>query len=462
MVSRLASVEIDKLFGLYERRVPVNTDRHITAIIGPNGSGKTVCLRMINALYTKNYAFFTQVPFEEARFYFTGGEKVVVRANVMPPEGAVSSRLNGDRAKKTVEFIFSNSVGHVVSWFPVQLDPSNKAVRDISRFLPFLTRADADKWVDDRDGEELSLALILSRYSNRLPKAALENLKAAEPAEFLALTEPVHCQLIETQRLLASASDVVDPDEHYGFRRARAEQNLAIRHKAEKLNAILGATLADYATLSQSLDRSFPRRVLEAQGRPALSGEELRKELEALDAQRQALMSAGIINTEFEPVAVNSGPIDPGVAKVLEIYAQDAQRKLAKFASLLEKINLFKEMIEDRFMDKFIRIDRQNGFEISSKSGRSIPLGRLSSGEQHQLILFFDLIFDIQENSLILIDEPELSLHVTWQKSFIDSLQRMIALTPFDVILATHSPSLVAKNFSLAVELGEVDVPSDD
>jgi predicted ATP-binding protein involved in virulence len=86
-----------------------------------------------------------------------------------------------------------------------------------------------------------------------------------------------------------------------------------------------------------------------------------------------------------------------------------------------------------------------------------VPLDRLSSGEQHQLILTFDLLFEVTENFLILIDEPELSLHVTWQKSFIESLRRIISLNGFDVLLATHSPAVVARHFNLAIELGPVD-----
>lgn len=86
-----------------------------------------------------------------------------------------------------------------------------------------------------------------------------------------------------------------------------------------------------------------------------------------------------------------------------------------------------------------------------------MPLEKLSSGEQHQLILVFDLLFEVTRDSLILIDEPELSLHVAWQKTFIDTITRIIALNAFDVLLATHSPALVAKHFNLAVELGPVD-----
>src|SRR5690349_22975449 len=42
---------------------------------------------------------------------------------------------------------------------------------------------------------------------------------------------------------------------------------------------------------------------------------------------------------------------------------------------------------------------------------RPIDVEALSSGEQHELVLLFDLIFRVEKNTLVLIDEPELSLH---------------------------------------------------
>jgi predicted ATP-binding protein involved in virulence len=141
----------------------------------------------------------------------------------------------------------------------------------------------------------------------------------------------------------------------------------------------------------------------------------------------------------------------------LEIYVRDASKKLDVFNNLRSRLDLFKELIEKRFSDKTIQIDRESGFRIVSHTTAAVPLEKLSSGEQHQLILVFDLLFEVTENSLILIDEPELSLHVTWQKTIIESLQRIIALNAFDVLLATHSPAVVAKHFNLSVELGPVD-----
>jgi predicted ATPase len=216
-------------------------------------------------------------------------------------------------------------------------------------------------------------------------------------------------------------------------------------------------TLTTYANLSQSLDRSFPLRVFEAQGSAKLAEDQLRKELTQLDKRRQALMDAGILDTDYKAVTLRGGNIERGVAMALEMYVKDAVQKLDVFNTLRARLDLLKDLIQKRVIDKIVQIDRESGFKIISKTGLEVPLDKLSSGEQHQLILVFDLLFEVKEDSLILIDEPELSLHVTWQKTFIESLSRIIALNAFDVLLATHSPAIVARHFSLAVELGPVD-----
>jgi predicted ATP-binding protein involved in virulence len=54
---------------------------------------------------------------------------------------------------------------------------------------------------------------------------------------------------------------------------------------------------------------------------------------------------------------------------------------------------------------------------------------------------------------LILIDEPELSLHVAWQVQFLKDLARVIKLSSFDVLLATHSPQIIDTRWDLTVEL---------
>ena len=69
----------------------------------------------------------------------------------------------------------------------------------------------------------------------------------------------------------------------------------------------------------------------------------------------------------------------------------------------------------------------------------------LSSGEKQIVALIGSLIFTSSnaQPEVIVIDEPELSLHLTWQEIFVDAILK--AQPNFQFILATHSPTIIAK-----------------
>ncbi|MFN7281013.1 MAG: AAA family ATPase, partial [Acetobacteraceae bacterium] len=208
--------------------------------------------------------------------------------------------------------------------------------------------------------------------------------------------------------------------------------------------------------LSQSLDRTFPRRVIQNRSLPV--PERLKEDLQELDDLRRKLMEAGILDTEQDEVLPPSTQFDKALAALLSVYVEDTKRKLSSLSPILERITLFRKLIEDRFQPKAISISRELGFAVTrvGKAGRlDIPLEKLSSGEQHQLVLFFELLFQTKPGTLILIDEPELSLHVSWQKKFIPDLLKIIELNKFDVLLATHSPQLIGWWDDIVVDLGE-------
>jgi len=129
------------------------------------------------------------------------------------------------------------------------------------------------------------------------------------------------------------------------------------------------------------------------------------------------------------------------------------------FDSLSEKISLLMTIINTRFNYKHLEITRDEGFVFTTSQRRILPPDNLSSGEQHVVMLLYELLFKVEPDSLILIDEPELSLHVVWQQHFIHDLQDIIRLAGFDVLIATHSPQIIHDRWDLAVELKG---PSDE
>jgi len=432
--ARLARVRVQNLFGNIDLDIPFNLDARITAIIAPNGMGKTVCLRLINALFRHQWSVFSSTDFAEIEFTFSDESRVVCRH--------LDRDESSDDGEPSVEFFSWTSKGQD-RWAPKNSNQTVPNIVRVEHYLPFLTRVGPSRWVHDHTRQSFTLQELLDLYGEQLPESVVASINP-KPSDILAeLTDGIDCHLIETQRLLILPDDRRSPT-----------STLAISRKAQTLKTIVSRELASYATLSQSLDRSFPRRVI--QEGAVLPPEDLKASLAQLDELRRQLMEAGILDTENDDAFSPPDAVDAAVAAVLSVYVSDTRRKLRSLSNILEKITLFKELIDERFRPKYISVDKDKGFTVTRGDDLVIPLDKLSSGEQHQLVLFFELLFELKENALILIDEPELSLHVGWQKKFIPDLKRIIELNHFDVLLATHSPQLIGHWDELVVEFGDI------
>ncbi|WP_353629087.1 ATP-binding protein [Klebsiella quasipneumoniae] len=82
---------------------------------------------------------------------------------------------------------------------------------------------------------------------------------------------------------------------------------------------------------------------------------------------------------------------------------------------------------------------------IFKKNDQDINMEELSSGELSILFSILKINSEIEDGSLILIDEPELSLHPAWQSQIIPSLEKCFSsYTGCHFVIATHSPLVVS------------------
>ena len=84
-----------------------------------------------------------------------------------------------------------------------------------------------------------------------------------------------------------------------------------------------------------------------------------------------------------------------------------------------------------------------------------IDLENLSSGEQNEIIILYKLIFDVPSDIILLIDEPEISLHVIWQEEFMTDLEEIAKVRQQQMIIATHSPQIIGNRWKLCYDLTE-------
>ncbi len=91
---------------------------------------------------------------------------------------------------------------------------------------------------------------------------------------------------------------------------------------------------------------------------------------------------------------------------------------------------------------KKFSLNEDGEFRIKSKN-RQIRLQDLSSGEKHIMTILGRATLSKVNGAVFVADEPELSLHLDWQRKILSSIKRLSPLS--QIIVATHSPSIFTK-----------------
>jgi predicted ATP-binding protein involved in virulence len=316
-------------------------------------------------------------------------------------------------------------------------------IRQIQRYLPF-TRTEKGVWYDARTGKETAIDDILHEYSDQLPPEITQKLVKFNSPIANSLLDSIQVHLIKEQRLFKK---VLNTNAQRREFREEAVMTETIKTYAAELKDLINVFSQRSFFETQKLDSSYPLRLTSEKN--ILTQQEYEARYTPLKDKQEKLKSFGLYESKQE--FLNYTTED---AKALSVYLKDFEIKLSVFDDLLEKLELFTEILNlRRFTYKLIQINREKGFYFRTQTGEDLELDQLSSGEQHEVVLLYELIFNVKQNVLVLIDEPEISLHVSWQKEFLSDLLRIIRLQNIQVVIATHSPAIINDRWDLVHNL---------
>jgi predicted ATPase len=110
------------------------------------------------------------------------------------------------------------------------------------------------------------------------------------------------------------------------------------------------------------------------------------------------------------------------------------------------RITMLFALVDELFTHtgKKIEIDSSNKIVFNTDNG-IIQLEQLSSGEKQLLIILFKVFLMDNQPFILLMDEPEISLHISWQQDLIATLRKLNSNC--QLIIATHSPSIFGKGW---------------
>jgi ABC-type cobalamin/Fe3+-siderophores transport system ATPase subunit len=435
---RLREFEVKGLFGLFDHTIPLNFEQRITIIHAPNGYGKTVILKLLAGFFGGSLEIFRHVEFDSISFLFDDGHAISMMA--LPNK---DSDLPGF---KVTDSINGSTINAWEGWGLERETRRHLSLLD--RHLPHLARIGPREFRDLRTGDSMGYFEVLERNLSLLPPEIRNQI--APPDWLTQRRGSIHCELIETRRLMTLQKH--DSPSHWQDRPAFIP---AVRTFSDELSGLIEKTLADGQNVSAALDRTLPKRVLSRLGTDAEppGEEELRDRLAKLEQLRARLSEVGLLDQSDDSALISQESFDEPTRKFLAEYATDAEQKLHSYDWILPRLELLKRIINDHFTFKTMSVARKSGFIFTDARRRRVALEALSSGEQHELVLVYRLLFKTQPGTLLLVDEPEISLHIAWQKKFLADLRQIIALSAMDVVLATHSPQLIGGYLDLAIQL---------
>lgn len=185
----------------------------------------------------------------------------------------------------------------------------------------------------------------------------------------------------------------------------------------------------DADTIRFDIIRSFDR--------PLLSSDALGK----LDRSLLTELDCQLFNLQrrYLDYQVNIGN---RIISALQSGSSDAAVEAQKLSAQKQK---FQDLVDDLFSEtgkKLIRTENEIRF---SQIGEIVHPTQLSSGEKQILCILLTVLVEDMQPYVLLMDEPEVSLHIDWQERLIEMI---LELNPnVQIILTTHSPAVIMKGW---------------
>ena len=452
---QIKQISVTGLFGIFDHIIPLKMDERITIVHGPNGFGKTAMLRILNGFFNSKYSVLRKIPFDIFRIEMSNESHIEIVKTL--------NTQNKSGSKKQVTFNFH--VNDQIETHSLKMTgiPSelNFPVEMLDDMIPGLRRINNRNWRYIPTNEVLSLEDVVDRFEDNINifegDFTDSNKSQKEPEWLKDLKSEIDIRLIESQRLL----NVESANSVKVYSRSASTMSTVVSYSNE-LAHLMQNKFTEYGVIAQTLDETFPRRLVNQKIPSSLTDEQIRNQLDELEETRSRLLEVGLLdkieNSDF--LIKPQDTINESDRNVLAVYVEDIDKKLNVFDVIARKLGLLRKIVNGKFAYSYkdISFDKRNGFVFktlhkNSYGHETLSPTDLSSGEQHELILLYELLFKAKSNSLVLIDEPELSLHVGWQVQFLKDLQEITKLADLDILMATHSPDLIQDRWDLSVEL---------
>jgi predicted ATPase len=404
----LSSFSIDGLFGYLNHQIifpdpEANGEPSLLIIEGQNGSGKTTILKMVSGIVNGlDFGEFRKFPFRQASLEFSNGERIGVERRDDP-------------------------------MFPIQA-----TFRDMT--VPLRNKSDVERY---------------SPEETRL----IDNYRAVA----LPLVNNIKFDLIPIERATYTAelNEELTMDPRTGkFRRNQREQMIL----AGRVRDFLRDAQVNYRRFFQADDLELLPRILRSfeNDQSAPSADKLISKVSKSLEQNKLSKRFGLETNDRELETLLSLLETPNHSSsqqslsVLSAYTESHESLSNSRNLIANRLVQFENIMDEFLVGKSVKINSRDGLSIIGTSG-TLTERNLSSGEFHFLYMMVAALLCQRTGTIIAIDEPELSLHVSWQRRLVSGLSKCAAGASPLFFLATHATAISANHKYAVQQLSAIE-----
>lgn len=201
---------------------------------------------------------------------------------------------------------------------------------------------------------------------------------------------------------------------------------------------------------------------------------DISKEIDNLEIRAKSYAKMGFIpETDYTKVKEKLNKVKISnrapAANILMPYIEIQKNRLDALDYLFETVDYFVESLNNYLYKKCVVYTVNKGFEFYQSTGYGDPIlnfyhdpidiKKLSSGERQLLRLFSMVIRKSNVCPIIIIDEPEISLNIKWQRRLLSTLNYFVRKSHAQFLIATHSFEIIASHTEHTVKVGEPYLP---
>ena len=402
----MKGIHVKGLFGRFDYDIQL-AEGSTTILTGPNGFGKSTILQCIYAVANSDLEFFLKLDFKEIEILMLDEEEnlqiVKCQDNLVINGQEISAHdiiaLKKNRMRDHPVYIMEGTSGKI----------SEKIVRRVDT------------------GEEIVSQTIYSMCQ-----------KIGE------------IRFIKEQRLIREDDQLSIRQRNRWEEPRRREVQIVDQIPLELMSQIRKAS-QEYSKVANDLDSTFPQRLFNERNK--ISEEQFNQKLAVMQKKMENLQKYGISNIgKLGAVQFNEED-----ARALKVYFEDFDEKYKSYESLIKKLDMFTEIVNRKFLFKKMKISEKELVVLDEDNPeKELALSQLSSGEKETVVLFYQLLFDVPDNVILLVDEPEISLHPQLQWEFAEDIKTVVESKGITALIATHSPQFINGNRGIQIDLGEL------